>query len=48
MDVGCGPGDSGFDIIRKNPKLTWTFEDLQPVITNLEKVVLQHHETIAT
>ncbi|KXH59668.1 hypothetical protein CSAL01_04748 [Colletotrichum salicis] len=36
VDVGCGPGDSGFDIMRHNPELHWTFQDLQPAIESLK------------
>ncbi|KAH7392868.1 S-adenosyl-L-methionine-dependent methyltransferase [Pyrenochaeta sp. MPI-SDFR-AT-0127] len=36
IDVGCGPGDSGVDILRQNPGLRWTFQDLPPVIEQLK------------
>ncbi|KAK1621458.1 S-adenosyl-L-methionine-dependent methyltransferase [Colletotrichum phormii] len=36
VDVGCGPGDSSFDIMRHNPELHWTFQDLQPAIESLK------------
>ncbi len=38
VDVGCGPGDSGFDIIQHNPQFKWIFQDLGHAIKALEQV----------
>ncbi|KAJ4290825.1 hypothetical protein N0V90_010020 [Kalmusia sp. IMI 367209] len=37
IDIGAGTGDSGMDIMRKYPELTWVYQDLGPVIDTLHK-----------
>ncbi|CAK7237849.1 hypothetical protein SEUCBS140593_010161 [Sporothrix eucalyptigena] len=39
IDVGCGPADSGFDILQKNPKLTWVLQDLPHMIDLVKTLV---------
>lgn len=38
IDVGCGPADSGFDILERNPKLTWVLQDLAPMVDLVKTV----------
>ena len=38
IDLGCGPADSAFDILRNNPDLRWTFQDLPSAIEQLKSV----------
>lgn len=28
VDLGCGPGDAGLDLLKVYPKLRWIFQDL--------------------
>ncbi|CAK7222049.1 hypothetical protein SBRCBS47491_004736 [Sporothrix bragantina] len=39
IDVGCGPADSGFDILQKYPKLTWVLQDLPHMIELVKTLV---------
>ncbi|CAK7217497.1 hypothetical protein SCUCBS95973_003175 [Sporothrix curviconia] len=39
IDVGCGPADSGFDILQKYPKLTWVLQDLPPMVEVVKTLV---------
>ncbi|VUC25701.1 unnamed protein product [Clonostachys rosea] len=39
VDVGCGPGDSAFDILQEAPELQWTFQDLAPVLEGLKATI---------
>lgn len=43
IDLGCGPADSAFDILRKYPNLQWTFQDLPPAIEQLKLVGEPRH-----
>ncbi|KAL2837813.1 S-adenosyl-L-methionine-dependent methyltransferase [Aspergillus pseudodeflectus] len=39
VDVGAGPGDSGFDILRLNPKLKWIFQDLPAGVKAISQAI---------
>lgn len=38
VDVGCGPGDSGIDVLHEYPQLNWIFQDFGHVIEQVKKV----------
>lgn len=38
IDLGSGMGDSGMDVVRRFPQITWIYQDLEPVIDTLKKV----------
>ncbi|ORY03752.1 S-adenosyl-L-methionine-dependent methyltransferase [Clohesyomyces aquaticus] len=37
IDLGCGMGDSGIDVLKKFPRLSWVYQDLPSVIDNLKE-----------
>jgi 16S rRNA G1207 methylase RsmC len=42
VDVGCGAGDSGIDVMKMYPDISWVFQDLnKQVLADVEKVDLQ-------
>lgn len=39
IDVGCGAGDSGIDVMKMYPDINWVFQDISPqVLKDVEKV----------
>lgn len=38
IDVGCGPGDSGIDVMKLYPDLHWVFQDFGGVLESVKKV----------
>ncbi|KEF59858.1 uncharacterized protein A1O9_04706 [Exophiala aquamarina CBS 119918] len=39
IDVGCGPGDSGIDVMKKYPDLGWVFQDFEAVLENVKRAI---------
>ncbi|KAK6369519.1 hypothetical protein LTS17_009425 [Exophiala oligosperma] len=37
IDVGCGAGDSGIDVMKKYPRLKWTFQDFDHVLKTVKE-----------
>jgi hypothetical protein len=38
IDIGCGAGDSGIDVLRTYPQLNWVFQDFGHVLKQVQKV----------
>jgi len=38
VDLGCGAGDSGIDVLMRYPDLKWVFQDFGPVLEGVKKV----------
>lgn len=41
VDLGCGAGDSGIDVLMRFPNLKWVFQDFNPVLDGVKKVCHQ-------
>ncbi|KAK4940363.1 hypothetical protein LTR10_019469 [Elasticomyces elasticus] len=39
VDLGCGAGDSGIDVLMRFPNLKWVFQDFNPVLDGVKKAI---------
>ncbi|KAI1608899.1 S-adenosyl-L-methionine-dependent methyltransferase [Exophiala viscosa] len=39
VDLGCGAGDSGIDVLKRCPDIKWIFQDFGPVLEGVKKAM---------